>query len=94
MFINHLTLLLLFCFFIFSTHSLVFNSTLTTIETNREWARVKVGVNGGIRPYRYFYSELPKEWRQVKNYIYIPRKELQLPMKFPCRLIVKDNSLD
>lgn len=64
----------------------------TIIESNRQWSRVQVGLNGGIEPYQLYYDEYPEGWSQVINYVYIPADQRQMNRKYPCKFRAVDKT--
>lgn len=69
-----------------------FDLPLSTVESNSQWTRVKLKVEGGAEPYLFSYTELPVEWKQIKNYVYLPNTVLEAQSRYLCRLIVRDKN--
>lgn len=81
--------IILFCL-IASISSLNFNLLKSQVQSNSQWTRVKIHVENGIEPLTFSYTFLPVGWKQVRNYVYIPKTVFFNDMKYPCRLIVRD----
>ncbi len=81
-------------FFLFSlisyTSDLKFNFFTSKIQSNRYWARIKLSIEGSSGNYDLTYTSLPKSWKQVKNFVYLPKKDLKKKRKYPCQVIVRD----
>ena len=54
--------------------------------------RVLLVVNGGVQPYDYVFTMLPKGWKEINNYIYLPKTTLNFKGKYPFRIIVRDSN--
>lgn len=68
----------IFIFIVISlSKDLQFELGSSKVQSNREWTRVRIAVTGGEFPYEYIYTLLPKGWKQVKNYLYIPKIQLK-----------------
>jgi hypothetical protein len=60
------------------------------VESNNEWTRILLGVNGGTPPYKLIYTDIPVDWKQVNNRIYIPIFAFTVSRRYPCKVIVRD----
>ena len=93
----HLLSQILFIIILFST-PLLTESKMTidlqksTISMSVFWIRAKIIISGGEYPYIYQYARLPNGWKQVKDFLYIPIDNLYTYKKYPCNLMVRDNS--
>ena len=79
----------IFLFVYTSFSKLSFSPSKCQVESNRQWSRVKIAVDGGDGTEKCTFTEIPKNWKQVKDFLYIPRKDLLKKTKYPCRVIIE-----
>ena len=56
------------------------------------WTRVKVGLKDPKVLTTITYDQRSPDWKQVLNYIYIPREDLNINKKYPLKVRARDES--